>query len=163
MSMNFTVSEDNLNSLVRNGWDFNIPSNYETKYMTGHSGYDNPMQGSIASFFGRVNWNYDEKYMATAILRADGSSNFARGKRWGYFPSFSAGWVITNENFMESTKTWLDFLKFRASWGQNGNCNISNLSSVIIIVILAYRIAIIIYINPIIRSTICVITNLNII
>ena len=126
MSMNFTVSEDNLNSLVRNGWDFNIPSNYETKYMTGHSGYDNPMQGSIASFFGRVNWNYDEKYMATAILRADGSSNFARGHRWGYFPSFSAGWVITNENFMESTKGWLDFLKFRASWGQNGNCNISN-------------------------------------
>jgi TonB-linked SusC/RagA family outer membrane protein len=126
MSMNFTVSEDNLNSLIRNGWDFNIPSNYETKYMTGHSGYDNPMQGSIASFFGRMNWNYDEKYMATAILRADGSSNFARGKRWGYFPSFSAGWVITNESFMESTKSWMDFLKFRASWGQNGNCNIGN-------------------------------------
>ena len=126
MSMNFVVGEDNLNTLVRNGWDFNIPSNYETQYMTGHSGYDNPMQGSIASFFGRLNWNYDEKYMATAIIRADGSSNFARGKRWGYFPSFSAGWVITNENFMESTKGWLDFLKFRASWGQNGNCNISN-------------------------------------
>ena len=126
MSMNFTVSEENLNSLVRNGWDFNIPSNYETQYMTGHSGYDNPMQGSIASFFARANWNYDEKYMATAIIRADGSSNFARGKRWGYFPSFSAGWVITNEKFMESTKSWMDFLKFRASWGQNGNCNIGN-------------------------------------
>jgi len=126
MSMNFTVGEDNLNSLVRNGWDFNIPSNYETKYMTGHSGYDNPLQGSIASFFARANWNYDEKYMATAIIRADGSSNFARGKRWGYFPSFSAGWVITNENFMESTKSWMDFLKLRASWGQNGNCNIGN-------------------------------------
>ena len=126
MSMNFTVSEDNLNSLVRNGWDFNIPNNYETQYMTGHSGYDNPMQGSIASFFARANWNYDEKYMATAIIRADGSSNFARGKRWGYFPSFSAGWVITNENFMESTKSWMDFLKLRASWGQNGNCNIGN-------------------------------------
>ena len=126
MSMNFTVSEDNLNSLVRNGWDFNIPNNYETQYMTGHSGYDNPMQGSIASFFGRMNWNYDEKYMATAILRADGSSNFARGHRWGYFPSFSAGWVITNESFMESTKSWMDFLKLRASWGQNGNCNIGN-------------------------------------
>ena len=126
MSMNFVVGEDNLNTLVRNGWDFNIPSNYESQYMTGHSGYDNPMQGSIASFFGRLNWNYDEKYMATAIIRADGSSNFARGKRWGYFPSFSAGWVITNENFMESTRGWLDFLKFRASWGQNGNCNIDN-------------------------------------
>ena len=126
MNMSFTVSEDNLNSLVRNGWDFNIPNNYETQYMTGHGGYDNPMQGSIASFFGRANWNYDEKYMATAIIRADGSSNFARGKRWGYFPSFSAGWVITNEKFMESTKSWMDFLKFRASWGQNGNCNIGN-------------------------------------
>ena len=126
MSMNFTVSEENLNSLVRNGWDFNIPSNYETQYMTGHSGYDNPMQGSIASFFARANWNYDEKYMATAIIRADGSNNFARGHRWGWFPSFSAGWVITNEKFMESTKSWMDFLKLRASWGQNGNCNIGN-------------------------------------
>ena len=126
MNMSFTVSEDNLNSLVRNGWDFNIPANYETQYMTGHGGYDNPMQGSIASFFARANWNYDEKYMATAIIRADGSSNFARGKRWGYFPSFSAGWVITNEKFMESTRSWMDFLKLRASWGQNGNCNIGN-------------------------------------
>ena len=126
MNMSFTVSEENLNSLVRNGWDFNIPANYETQYMTGHGGYDNPTQGSIASFFGRMNWNYYEKYMATAIIRADGSSNFARGKRWGYFPSFSAGWVITNEKFMEKSASWLDFLKLRASWGQNGNCNISN-------------------------------------
>ena len=126
MNMSFTVDESNLNSLVRNGWDYNIPSNYETQYMTGHGGYDNPMQGSIASFFSRLNWNYDEKYMATAIFRADGSNNFARGHRWGYFPSFSAGWVISNEKFMESTKSWMDFLKFRASWGQNGNCQIPN-------------------------------------
>jgi TonB-linked SusC/RagA family outer membrane protein len=83
-------------------------------------------QGAIASFFGRVNWNYKETYMATAILRADGSSNFARGHRWGYFPSFSAGWVVSNENFMNATKNWMDFLKLRGSWGQNGNCNISN-------------------------------------
>lgn len=80
----------------------------------------------MASFFGRVNWNYNEKYMATAIIRADGSSNFARGNRWGYFPSVSAGWVISNENWMESTKGWMDFLKIRASWGQNGNQSISN-------------------------------------
>ncbi|MBQ8990765.1 MAG: TonB-dependent receptor [Prevotella sp.] len=126
LSMNATVSESNLNSLVLNGWDYNILSNYETQYVTGHSGYDSPMQGSIASFFGRANWNYDEKYMVTAIIRADGSSNFARGHRWGYFPSVSAGWVITNEKFMEKAGSWLDFLKLRASWGQNGNCNISN-------------------------------------
>ena len=126
LNMSFEVNEENLNTLVLNGWDYNIPANYETQYLNGHGGYDNPMQGNIASFFGRLNWNYDEKYMATAIFRADGSSNFARGKRWGYFPSFSAGWVITNENFMEGAKSWLDFLKIRASWGQNGNCNIGN-------------------------------------
>ena len=83
-------------------------------------------QGAIASFFGRVNYNYNETYLLSLVLRADGSSNFKRGKRWGYFPSISAGWVISNEAFMESTKSWLDFLKLRASWGQNGNCNISN-------------------------------------
>ena len=126
MNMSFTVAEDNLNTMVLNGWDYNIPANYDTDKMTGHGGYDNPMAGSIASFFGRMNWNYDEKYMATAIIRADGSNNFARGHRWGYFPSISAGWVISNESFMSSTKSWLDFLKIRASWGQNGNCNIPN-------------------------------------
>lgn len=83
-------------------------------------------EGALASFFGRVNYNYDETYMASVILRTDGSSNFARGHRWGTFPSFSAGWVISNEKFMEKTNVWLDFLKLRASWGQNGNCNIDN-------------------------------------
>ena len=126
MNMSFEVTEENLNTMVLNGWDYNIPANYETQYLNGHGGYDNPTQGSIASFFARANWNYDEKYMATAIIRADGSNNFARGNRWGYFPSFSAGWVITNEKFMEGTRSWMDFLKIRASWGQNGNCNIGN-------------------------------------
>ena len=127
MNMNFAVPQEFLNSMVLNGWDYNVPSNYkDSKYFQGWGGYDNPMQGSIASFFARANWNYDEKYMLTAIIRADGSSNFARGHRWGYFPSVSAGWVITNEKFMESTRSWLDFLKIRASWGQNGNCQINN-------------------------------------
>ena len=76
------------------------------------------------SYFGRIGYNYREKYMFNATLRADGSSNFANGNRWGYFPSFSAGWVITNEAFMEKTENWLDFLKLRVSWGQVGNQNI---------------------------------------
>jgi len=126
MSLSATVNEQYVKSLVLNGFDYNVPSNYDATYITGHSGYDNPWQGSIASFFGRANWNYDEKYMATAILRYDGSSNFARGHRWGWFPSISAGWVITNESWMESTRSWMDFLKIRASWGQNGNCMIDN-------------------------------------
>ncbi|MGD9928401.1 MAG: TonB-dependent receptor [Mangrovibacterium sp.] len=82
-------------------------------------------EGALASFFGRVNYNLDETYMASIIMRADGSTNFARGKRWGYFPSVSAGWVMTNESFLEGTKNWMDFLKLRASWGQNGNASIS--------------------------------------
>ena len=78
----------------------------------------------LASWFGRVTWDYKEKYMATATLRYDGSSIFTDGKRWGVFPSVSAGWVISNEPFMESTNSWMNFLKLRASWGQNGNCSI---------------------------------------
>lgn len=62
----------------------------------------------------------------SAIIRADGSSKFAKGNQWGYFPSFSAGWVISNEAFMKNTASWLGFLKVRAGWGQNGNDNIPN-------------------------------------
>ncbi|MDE6206532.1 MAG: SusC/RagA family TonB-linked outer membrane protein, partial [Muribaculaceae bacterium] len=83
-------------------------------------------KGAINSYFGRVTYDYDGRYMATASLRADGSSNFARGHRWGYFPAFSAGWNMTDENFMEGTRGWLNQLKIRASWGQNGNCQIAN-------------------------------------
>lgn len=81
---------------------------------------------NLLSFFGRVNYSYKDKYMFTAIVRADGSCNFAKGHRWGIFPSVSAGWVISSEPWMQSTKQWLSFLKLRGSWGQNGNCRISN-------------------------------------
>ncbi|MCF0190138.1 MAG: TonB-dependent receptor [Marinilabiliaceae bacterium] len=79
----------------------------------------------LVSFFGRVNYNFRETYLATLIMREDGSSNFAKGERWGFFPSVSAGWVLSNESFLENTSGWLDFLKLRASWGQNGNCSIT--------------------------------------
>lgn len=78
------------------------------------------------SYFARFGWNYKETYMFNATLRADGSSRFASGHRFGWFPSFSAGWTISNEKFMQNTKSWLDYLKLRASWGQVGNQNISN-------------------------------------
>jgi TonB-dependent starch-binding outer membrane protein SusC len=72
------------------------------------------------SYFGRASYDYDQKYMATVSLRRDGSSRFGKNYRYGYFPSASAGWVISKESFMQSTQSWLDFLKLRASWGQNG-------------------------------------------
>ncbi|MDE6268174.1 MAG: TonB-dependent receptor [Muribaculaceae bacterium] len=78
------------------------------------------------SYFGRLGWNWQEKYMINFTLRSDGSSKFARGHRFGTFPSVSAGWNISNENFMEGTRNWLDFLKLRVSWGRVGNQNISN-------------------------------------
>ena len=81
---------------------------------------------NLLSFFGRANYSYKDKYMFTAIVRADGSCNFAKGHRWGVFPSVSAGWVISSEPWMEATKNWLNFFKIRGSWGQNGNCRISN-------------------------------------
>lgn len=77
----------------------------------------------LASFFGRINYDFDEKYLLTLVMRADGSSNFAEGNRWGYFPSVSGGWVLTEEGFLENSNT-IDFLKLRASWGQNGNAAI---------------------------------------
>lgn len=78
------------------------------------------------SYFARLGWDWKEKYMINATVRRDGSSRFARGHRFGTFPSVSAGWNISNENFMESSRSWLDFLKIRASWGRVGNQNVKN-------------------------------------
>lgn len=75
----------------------------------------------LASVFGRLNYNYDEKYLLEAIIRRDGSSNFGRNHQYATFPSVSAGWVLTRESFMDSRPSWFDFAKIRFSWGQNGN------------------------------------------
>ena len=72
------------------------------------------------SYIGRLNYNYNDRYLLTATIRADGSSRFPTQNRWGYFPSVGAGWVITNENFMASQHIF-DMLKLRASWGKVGN------------------------------------------
>ncbi len=119
--MSASMSGSNFNDF-KHGYLSNIPLTGSN--VSSISGYPNS-DGALASFFGRVNYNYNEKYMASLIMRADGSSVFARGHRWGYFPSVSAGWVMTNEDFMKPTSSWLDFLKIRGSWGQNGNCAVS--------------------------------------
>lgn len=87
-------------------------------------GFPNPSVRNL-SYFARLGWNYKERYMINATMRADGSSKFAKGHRWGYFPSVSAGWNLSNEAFMEDAFGGkLDFLKIRASWGRVGNNNI---------------------------------------
>lgn len=80
---------------------------------------------AMLSFFGRVNYTFMNRYLFSASLRADGSSVLAKGKKWGYFPSLSAGWRITEEKFMEGTKSWLDNLKLRVAWGISGNAAVS--------------------------------------
>lgn len=79
------------------------------------------------SYFGRLGWNYKETYMVNATLRADSSSRFAKGHRTGWFPSISAGWILSNEKFWKPISSVVDYFKFRASWGQVGNQNIGEL------------------------------------
>ena len=76
---------------------------------------------AMRSYFGRINLNWDDKYLLEANLRVDGSSKFAPDRRWGYFPSVSAGWRISEERFMNATSSWLNQLKIRASYGSLGN------------------------------------------
>ena len=81
---------------------------------------------SLVSYFGKVNYTYNEKYLASFTIRRDGSSRFGSHNQYGIFPSVSAGWRISEEKFMEPTRGWLDNLKIRYSWGQTGNQEISN-------------------------------------
>ena len=81
----------------------------------GHNGV------TTASYFGRIDYNYAERYMLQATVRRDGSSNFGSNNKWGVFPSLSAGWNLTNEAFMENRPDWFSSFKLRFSWGRNGN------------------------------------------
>ncbi|MDG5800919.1 TonB-dependent receptor [Marinilabiliaceae bacterium ANBcel2] len=76
---------------------------------------------TLASYFGRLDYNFDETYMLQATVRRDGSSNFGPENKWGVFPSVSLGWNITNESFMDARPEFIDHLRIRASWGINGN------------------------------------------
>ena len=77
------------------------------------------------NWFGRINYGYKDKYLAEFTLRYDGSMNFAQGHRWGLFPSISAGWVISQENFFAPLLNTISFLKIKGSWGMMGNDNIT--------------------------------------
>ena len=79
-----------------------------------------PFEDALLSYFGRLQYNFREKYLFNATFRADGSSKFAPDQRWGYFPSVSAGWIASRESFMQNM-AWLNFFKVRASWGRVGN------------------------------------------
>ena len=110
----------------RNGWDagsgwdsyndvaYNVSSKAEQKWAT---------HNSLVSYFGRLNYTLLDRYMLTATFRADGSSRFAKGHKWGYFPSVALAWRINDEKFMKNLKWWNEF-KLRLGWGQTGQQDI---------------------------------------
>jgi iron complex outermembrane receptor protein len=90
---------------------------------SGVSGF--AQQNELQSYFGRVNYTFDRKYLLTASMRADGSTRFGQNNKYGYFPSFALGWNINEENFLKNA-TVIDNLKVRSSWGQTGNQEVQN-------------------------------------
>lgn len=130
------VSRETYNYRSNEGYRKNQPSpsldqiNAGSKDGQEAKGYETDMrQGSV---FGRINYDYRGKYLFEANVRADGSSRFASGHRWGTFPSFSAGWRITEEEFMKNLTT-ISNMKLRASWGQLGNDRIDDYKYISII------------------------------
>ena len=116
-----------LTSVVENFPDF-FDSEMAWNFMsTGTSistnNYYDP-NDKLLSFFGRVNYVFDNRYSVSATMRADGSSKFTKGNQWGYFPSAAASWTISNEPWMDGASGWLDNLKLRYSYGTAGNNNI---------------------------------------
>ncbi|MBO5616094.1 MAG: SusC/RagA family TonB-linked outer membrane protein, partial [Prevotella sp.] len=118
----YNVDEEYTNTSVNNV--FYELSTTETSHSTSNSALNN----SLLSFFGRVNYSYKERYLFQATLRTDGYSIFGNKYKWSTYPSFSAGWRITEEKFMQKTSSWLNNLKLRLSWGVSGSGNNSAMS-----------------------------------
>jgi len=110
---------DNILGGLKYAWLSNTTNSLGTPSMSVGGGKS---ENKRMSYFGRLNYNFNEKYLLNATFRADGSSNFHPNNRWGYFPSLSAGWILSNEDFLSNSNA-LNFLKLRASWGQVGNQN----------------------------------------
>lgn len=102
----------------------------DPEYNPGYSGTPTTPSGyaqenELQSFFGRINYNYDNRYLLTASMRADGSTRFGENNKYGYFPSLAVGWTLSQENFLKPV-TAIEDLKLRASWGQTGNQEVPN-------------------------------------
>lgn len=94
--------------------------------ITASTGNGTQNDNSIFSYFGRAFYSYDDRYLVTATLRRDGSSRFAKGNRWGWFPSAALAWRVSNEKFMAKTSNVISNLKLRLGWGATGNQNVSD-------------------------------------
>ena len=122
-------SETLINTLGYNmgyaGGAFTVTENPATADRIGHAYEKAPMSrwgniNQLVSFFGRINYSFDDTYLLTFTLRDDGSSRFSKSNRWGLFPALALGWKINNMSFMEHTRGWLDDFKLRLGWGETG-------------------------------------------
>ncbi len=122
-----TTTNTNLYKNIPKNLGAEASINTKNNYGAQAAGFPNHTEkrATIASFFTKMNYTLDKKYFVTFVMRADGSSKFAPEQRWGYFPSASIGWRISNEKFFEKIKV-IDDLKFRASYGANGNARIDD-------------------------------------
>lgn len=119
----------------RRDYELEIPDFMWPDVGTGEMyAYGNATGYKLLSFFGKVNYVYDDRYLFSATVRRDGSSRFGKQNRFGTFPAFSAGWRISEENFMEDAAGVVSDLKLRAAWGQTGNQEIDNLANRTILV-----------------------------
>ena len=124
MKKNLTDETDPLKATIDNT---NPPNNFTDIGTAG--GVGSVDYSALASYFGRIDYNYDERYLFEATLRRDGSSRFGPNNKWALFPAVSVGWNVLNEPFLQDRKPrWFSTLKLRFSWGKNGNENIPDLS-----------------------------------
>lgn len=143
LSYNKTISEHDISALA--GFSYNSDK-FDNQRLASNGGYNrdnvitlNAAKGFtgetresrnvLLSYFGRVQYSFDGKYMFSASIRRDGSSRFGSNTQWGWFPSASVGWRVSDENFMRGI-SFIKDLKLRASWGKSGNYNIGDYSSI---------------------------------
>ena len=134
-NLSFLVGQEIHNSQSKSSTMTNryFPRAFTAREAWNNMGFGSPYQSTtslatpdrMASFFGQANYNFNHKYLVSATFRADGSTKFAPGKQWGYFPAVSGAWVLSEEPFMKNIK-WISQLKIRAAYGLSGNNSISN-------------------------------------
>lgn len=124
--LGYSMQKESLDNSSFTATDFANDLVHTLNYANMASSWSTSRQAwSLMSFIARAQYNYDHKYLVSAAVRADGSSRFGRNNRWGYFPSFSAGWYLSEEDFLKE-QTWINTLKIRASYGVSGNFSIGN-------------------------------------
>lgn len=126
LNYNSDIGKNHIDAMVGYSWQHFYSSNRSANYANNQPDLNLPFfhsadatENYLVSFFGRVNYSYDNRYMATVTVRQDGSSRFSQANRWGLFPSLALGWNIAQEHFMKD-KTVINTLKLRASWGITG-------------------------------------------